>query len=79
MQGGETVALRPGGEEEDVTDANKAEYVRLYANHILLGGAKRAAMDALLKGWQMLVPEPVRSLLRQQVRTAHPLKAHHRA
>lgn len=50
-----SVELRPGGANEQVTDANKREYVRLYVAHRFTRGAERQWL-ALQRGLADVVP-----------------------
>jgi E3 ubiquitin-protein ligase HUWE1 len=59
-----TVPLKPGGEDIDVTDANKAEYVQLVARHRLTSTIQ-AQTDAFLKGFHELVPKRLVTIFNQ--------------
>jgi ankyrin repeat protein len=56
-----TVPLVPGGEGRPVTEANKAEYIRLYAMHRVCGAA-RPEIDVFLSGvWEIVPPGCLRT------------------
>jgi E3 ubiquitin ligase SMURF1/2/E3 ubiquitin-protein ligase NEDD4 len=57
----QTIELKPGGEDIEVTDANKAEYVALRARYQLLDSI-RPQLGALLKGFYTVVPEELISV-----------------
>eukprot|EP00741_Cyanophora_paradoxa_P010176 tig00020510_g9851.t1 len=50
-----TVPLRPGGEAEPVTDANKGEYVQLAVEYYIVGRV-RQELEALREGLRRVVP-----------------------
>jgi HECT-domain (ubiquitin-transferase) len=52
----ETVELTPGGNEIEVTDENKSEYVQLIAEY-KMSHATKSQMDAFLQGFHFLVPK----------------------
>ena len=64
-QGGEATELLPGGSSIPVTDANKAEYVRLLCHHKMTSSV-RAQIDSFLKGFYELVPPELISIFNPQ-------------
>lgn len=52
----ETVELKPGGAQIPVTEANKAEFIRLLCEHRLKGRVEQQ-LDAFNKGLYEIVPE----------------------
>ena len=51
----QTVELRPGGADQDVTDENKHEYVQLVAEYKMTHAIK-SQLDAFLQGFHDIVP-----------------------
>jgi E3 ubiquitin-protein ligase HUWE1 len=51
----QTVELRPGGADQDVTDENKQEYVQLVAEYKMTHAIK-PQLDAFLQGFHDIVP-----------------------
>lgn len=61
----ETVDLKPGGSEIDVTEENKAEYLQLFAQHRLLGGIKEQ-VQAFQRGLGVFFSTPLLARLRRE-------------
>eukprot|EP00741_Cyanophora_paradoxa_P018708 tig00021073_g18057.t1 len=57
-----TVPLRPGGEHEPVTDANKEEYVQLAVEYYLVGRV-RQELEALREGLRRVLPAAAAGVL----------------
>ena len=47
--------LRPGGEQQRVTEENKHEYLQLLAEHYLMGGI-RVQLQAVVRGFHEVIP-----------------------
>ena len=61
---GVAAELKPGGTSIEVTEANKAEYLQLFAEHRLLG-AIRSQVEAFRTGFQVFVTTALLTQLRQ--------------
>lgn len=58
----QSIPLRPGGEQIDVTDANKDAYVREMARFIVLESV-RPQTEAMLKGVYEMIPRNILATL----------------
>lgn len=64
-EGGETIELKPGGAEIDVTDENKMEYLALMLRHRMLGSVADQ-LSAMLMGLYEIVPKSLLTIFDYQ-------------